>query len=345
MNQPDPPHLPRLPEAKWFSVGTAAYILTALALWTVMQANLVAALLAGLLLYSLVDVLAPRLVRLHQRHDALAVAILSAVTLLGLTLGGWAVVRFISGDGNTLDTLLIRTADIIDKSRAQLPVWVSDALPRGVDELANTLIDWLREHAQMAQKLGAEVLRALAHILIGFVIGAMVALYRAISKPNRRPLATALVERARNLQLAFSQFIFAQVQISLINTVLTAVYLLVVLPLFGVHLPLTKTLVALTFLVGLLPVLGNLVSNTFIVVASLSISLPMAIASLFYLVVIHKFEYFLNARIIGARINAAAWELLTVMLLMESLYGIPGVIAGPIYYAYLKRELSNAGLV
>ncbi|MGT2492713.1 hypothetical protein ACU4GD_24795 [Cupriavidus basilensis] len=51
--------MPRLPEAKWFSIGTAAYILTALALWTVMQANLVAALLAGLLLYSLVDVLAP----------------------------------------------------------------------------------------------------------------------------------------------------------------------------------------------------------------------------------------------------------------------------------------------
>lgn len=134
-------------------------------------------------------------------------------------------------------------------------------------------------------------------------------------------------------------------QISLINTVLTAIYLLVVLPLFGVHLPLAKTLVALTFLVGLLPVLGNLVSNTGIVVASLSVSLPMAIASLLYLVVIHKFEYFLNARIIGARINAAAWELLTVMLLMESLYGVAGVIAGPIYYAYLKRELSNKGLI
>ncbi|WP_454724376.1 MULTISPECIES: AI-2E family transporter [Cupriavidus] len=345
MNQPDPPRLPRLPEATWLNVGLAAYVLTALALWVVMQANLVAALLAGLLLYSLVDVLAPRLAGLHSKHDALAVALLSAITLLALTLGGWAVIRFIGGDGNRLDTLLIRAADIIDKSRAQLPGWVSDALPRGVDELANTLIAWLREHAQMAQKFGAEVLRTLAHILIGLVIGAMVALYRAIAKPNRRPLAAALVERARNLQRAFAQFIFAQIQISLINTVLTAIYLLVVLPLCGVHLPLTKTLVALTFLVGLLPVLGNLISNAGIVVASLSISLPIAIASLVYLVVIHKLEYFLNARIIGARINAAAWELLTVMLLMESVYGIAGVIAGPIFYAYLKRELAAQGLI
>ncbi|NUT14543.1 MAG: hypothetical protein HOQ33_08580, partial [Cupriavidus sp.] len=63
------------------------------------------------------------------------------------------------------------------------------------------------------------------------------------------------------------------------------------------------------------------------------------------LVVIHKLEYFLIARIIGARIQAAAWELLMVMLLMETLFGIPGVIAGPIFYAYLKRELAGAGLV
>ncbi len=345
MTEPDPTPTPRLLPAAWYSVGTVAYLLTALALWLVLHANLVAALLAGLLLYSLVEVLAPRLTRLHRSHDALAVAILSAVILLAFGLAGWGLVRFVSGDGNTLNSLLDRVADIIDQSRGQLPPWLSDALPNGVDELANTLIAWLREHAQMAQKLGAEVLRTLVHILVGLVIGAMVALYRAISRPNRKPLATALVARARALQQAFAQFIFAQIQISSINTVLTAIYLLLVLPLFGVHLPLTKTLVAITFVAGLLPVVGNLISNTAIVIASLAVSLPIAVASLVYLVVIHKLEYFLNARIIGARIQAAAWELLIVMLLMETLYGIPGVIAGPIFYGYLKRELAGAGLV
>jgi len=345
MKEPEPNPSQRNPLPAWVNVGTIAYALSALSLWVVLQANLVAALLSGLLLYSLVDVLAPKLKRLHQKHDALAVAILSALILLALGLAGWGLARFVGGEGRTLDGLLDHVADIIDRSRGQLPAWISDALPRGVDELANTLIHWLREHAQMAQKLGAEVLRTLVHILVGCVIGALVALYRAISKPNRRPLAAALVERARMLQRAFAQFIFAQVQISLINTAMTAIYLLLVLPLFGVHLPLGKTLVVITFIVGLLPVLGNLISNTAIVVSSLSVSLPIAVASLFYLVVIHKLEYFLNARIIGARIQAAAWELLTVMLLMETLYGIPGVIAGPIFYAYLKRELAAVELI
>ncbi|WP_019449859.1 membrane protein [Cupriavidus sp. BIS7] len=342
---PRPSPIRHLTPTGWFNVKAVSFVLTGGALLLVMHANLVAALLAGLLLYSLVDAMAPRLMRLHPRHDALAVAILSAIILLVLTVGIWALVRFVTGDGNTLDRLLDHAADIIDRSRSQLPVWLSDYLPNGVEELATTLISALREHAQMAQRLGADILRALLHIIVGLIIGAMVALYRAISRPNRRPLAHALVERARTLQTAFSQFIFAQIQISLVNTMLTAIYLLVVLPLFQQHLPLSKTLVAITFIVGLLPVLGNLISNTAIVIASLSISLPIAVVSLLFLVVIHKLEYFLNARIIGARIHAAAWELLTVMLVMETLYGIPGVIAGPIFYAYVKRELTLAELV
>jgi hypothetical protein len=30
---------------------------------------------------------------------------------------------------------------------------------------------------------------------------------------------------------------------------------------------------------------------------------------------------------------------------MEAAFGLPGVIAAPVYYAYLKQELIDAGLV
>ena len=59
----------------------------------------------------------------------------------------------------------------------------------------------------------------------------------------------------------------------------------------------------------------------------------------------HKLEYFLNARIVGDRISAKAWELLLAMLVMEAAFVLPGVIAAPIFYAYVKAELSAAGLV
>jgi len=117
------------------------------------------------------------------------------------------------------------------------------------------------------------------------------------------------------------------------------------LPMAGIHLPLIKTMIAITFIVGLIPVVGNLISNTVIVVVSLSQSLGVAIGSLLYLIVIHKFEYFLNARIVGTQIRANAWELLIAMLCMEAAFGLVGVVAAPIYYAYVKAELRARDLI
>jgi hypothetical protein len=88
--------------------------------------------------------------------------------------------------------------------------------------------------------------------------------------------------------------VFAQVRISTVNTILTALYLLVALPIAGVHLPLAKTMFAVTWVVGLSPVVGNLVSNTIIVILSLSVSLAVAVTSLVFLIVIRKFEYVRN---------------------------------------------------
>ena len=88
-----------------------------------------------------------------------------------------------------------------------------------------------------------------------------------------------------------------------------------------------------------------MISNTVIVVVSLSVSAVAAAGSLAFLVAIHKLEYFVNARIIGGRINARAWEILLAMVVLEAWYGIPGLIAAPIFYAYLKDELVQRGAV
>jgi hypothetical protein len=82
------------------------------------------------------------------------------------------------------------------------------------------------------------------------------------------------------LSKAFRGIVFAQVRISALNTLLTAIYLAIVLPIFGINLPFFKTMIAITLLVGLLPVIGNLISNTVIVLVSFSVSPSVALASL-----------------------------------------------------------------
>jgi predicted PurR-regulated permease PerM len=204
---------------------------------------------------------------------------------------------------------------------------------------------WLRTHADELQVVGKEAGRVTAHVLIGMIVGGMIALRDAIKDEHYKPFARAMAQRAWLFSDSFRRVVFAQVRIAAINAFFTGVYLAVILPLLGIQLPLVKTMIAITFVVGLIPVVGNLISNTVIVIVSLSQSLGVAIGSLAYLVVIHKFEYFLNARIVGGQIRANAWELLITMVLMEAIFGLAGIVAAPIYYAYIKSELRAHNLV
>jgi predicted PurR-regulated permease PerM len=234
---------------------------------------------------------------------------------------------------------------LVEKARQQLPAMVVDHLPDSVDDLRVGAVELARKHAAALQLAGKGAVRLFVHIIIGLVLGAIIALSRARPAHQVGPLAAALGLRCQRLAEAFHNIVFAQVKISLINTLFTAIFLLGALPLLGIHVPLSKTLVALTFIIGLLPVVGNLLSNTAVTVAALSVSLGVGIAALGFLILIHKLEYFLNARIVGTQINARSWELLIAMLLMEAAFGLPGVIAAPIYYAYLKSELVAERLI
>jgi len=195
------------------------------------------------------------------------------------------------------------------------------------------------------RQAGAQAARVTAQILFGLAIGVLASLHEVKPHQPPKPLARALSARVERLGEAFRRVVFAQVRIAFLNSVLTALYLAVILPSVDVHLPLIKTMIGFTFLVGLLPVVGNLISNAAIVILSLSVSVAVAITSLVFLVVIHKLEYFLNAHLIGAQIHAHAWELLLAMLVMEAAFGLPGLVAAPIYYAYAKDELVAQALV
>lgn len=325
----------------------ASWALAIFGMLFILEFRLLGALLVGLLVCELVHTLAPLFLRRLPHHGAKGIA-LGLVLLLVIGIIGSAVVGlivFMRSEGGSLPTLLAKMAEIVEQSRAQLPLWVSDALPHNADGIRDALVTWLRSNASELQRIGKETGLAFAHLVIGLIVGALISLRSTTRVDTQGPLARALSERCYRLAESFRRVVFAQVRISAVNTVVTFVYLAIVLPLFGISLPLTKTMIVVTFIAGLLPVVGNLISNTVIFVVSLAHSPIVAAASLAYLIVIHKLEYFLNARIVGSRINARAWELLTAMLVMESAFGLAGVAAAPICYAWLKDELMQRHLI
>ena len=332
---------------KLSSTELASFLLAGAALLLILHSGLLAALYSGLLVYALVHLIAPALSSRmsNQKAKLTSVAVLGSVIVLLLTLGAWVPLAFFLSDDGSYPVLIKKMADLIELSRNQIPEWIADYLPESAEALQQALTAWMREHAGQAKHIGEQTGRTVAHLIIGMVIGAMAALYDTTRIHHFKPLAAAMHKRVVNLHQAFRQIVFAQVQIAAINAIFTGVFLLLILPLAGIHLPFVKTMILVTFVAGLLPVIVNLISNTVIVVISLSHSLSTAGMALFFLVTIHKLEYFLNAKIVGTKINARAWELLSAMLVMEALFGIAGVIAAPVFYAYIKSELSRADLV
>jgi predicted PurR-regulated permease PerM len=328
-------------------LNTAAYVLSATTLIFVLAAHLLPTLFAGLLVYALINALAPAL----QRHAPgvrahwLVVALLAVIIVGVLTLAIAAAVAYLNSETGNPALFFERLTPLIERARTQLPAFIVERLPDDSTEMRAAVMEWLSEHTAQLQVVGKNAVRVIVELVIGIVLGAMLALYSARERPHGSPLTIVIKARCAHLANAFRDVVFAQVKISAINTLFTGGFLLIALPLFGVYLPLAKTLVVITFVVGLLPVIGNLISNTLIFIVALSNSLFVAIAALVFLIVIHKLEYFLNARVLGARIQAMAWELLIAMLVMETLFGRAGLIAAPIYYAYLKRELKEACLI
>lgn len=342
-DQANPLAVPPALRMNWVSWGISAVVIM-----LVLKLKLLPAMLAGLMVFELVNLMVPRL-RVRALGDEgpqlIAVVLIAIAVIAGLSFAGIAVADFFRNSGESIPVLFQNLAESIEKSREQLPAWLLASLPASAEELRIATTDWLRSHASTFQVAGAEAGRALAQVLIGMVIGALLSLQLAGPRSPLRPGAAIVYERAARLSFAFRDVVFAQVLISAINTTVTALYLAVILPAFGVNLPLVKTMIAVTFIAGLLPILGNIISNTVIFIVSLSHSLVIAIVSLLYLVLIHKLEYFLNARIIGSQIKARAWELLIAMLVMEAAFGITGLVAAPIYYAYFKNEFREKGLL
>lgn len=249
-----------------------------------------------------------------------------------------------------ISLMMLKFINILENLRENpnIPAFILNYIPENFIYLKTQIITILKNNIVNIGVISKSGITHLVYIVLGFVIGAMLVFYTQTHKSNQtefKPLGKELIDRINTFKTSFEHIFIAQIKISFINAVFTGIYLLIILPLFNIDIPFKYLLVLITFLTGLLPVIGNLISNTLIIVFSLTISFKAALCSLAFLVIIHKFEYFLNAKIIGGKINSSSWELLLSMLIFEHIFGLGGMIVAPIYYAYIKSELQMKNLI
>ncbi|WP_421505913.1 AI-2E family transporter [Erwinia rhapontici] len=324
-----------------------SYGLIFIALFAIFPLRLLPCFLAGFIVYETILALTPLVERLVKGPIArwISIMFLSVVIILSLVTGITKLIGFLLHDFQNPAAFHATATKLLEDAQHTLSPVITRYLPSDIDELQNQVVTWLREHLVVVQTFGRSAAHTFATMLIGMLLGAIISLRTSSGIRPEAPLKQAMLDRLTILAAAFHNVVFAQIKVSLVNTILTCGFLFGVLPMFGLHFPFAKTVVVLTFIAGLLPIIGNLISNTVIVLIGLSISLEAALIALIYLVLIHKLEYFINARIFGSRISAKTWEILLAMLVFESAFGLAGVVAAPVYYAYLKAELRASRLI
>jgi predicted PurR-regulated permease PerM len=230
-----------------------------------------------------------------------------------------------------------RFVDFAKEHKWELPVAEFDELKTATIHYMRTQLGYLGNFAKIATK-------EFAFLLIGLVVGISLFVNPQMDLEKGRYrlqdnlysfACEEIVARFRSFYHSFEQVMGAQIIISTLNTGFTAIYLL------AIDLPYAALVICITFLCGLLPIIGNLISNTIIVALSFRVSPQLAIASLIFLVVLHKLEYFLNSKIIGDRIKNPVWLTLLGLILGERLMGIPGMILAPVLLNFIKLEAST----
>ncbi|MFL6529098.1 MAG: AI-2E family transporter [Chthoniobacterales bacterium] len=236
--------------------------------------------------------------------------------------------------------------DIVETT---IPTVVQSAQKHGI-ELPFTDLDSLKSVAMDSVRdvlgdLGNYVriaTKEFVFLLFGIVIAAGIFLNPDFETDEERRTGSAnlysvytseIRKRFASLYASFETVIGAQIIISAVNTALTGIFL------FTFGLRHATVVLILTFLCGLLPIVGNLISNTIIVCIAFTASLKLAIIAVAFLIVIHKLEYFLNSRIIGGRIRHPMWLILLALLVGEQLMGIPGMILAPVILSFVKVEM------
>lgn len=258
-----------------------------------------------------------------------------------VALIGWGMFYFSRQAYLTLpkiaETTIPAVAEFAERQNIQLPF-------TDYASLKSLAISEVKEDVASAGRHAREAAFKFVQLLIGLVVAASLFLSATWGSENEpgtsRDSLYATMVRELSLRFeaffrSFAKVIGAQIIVSAINTTLTAVFLL------WNGYPYVTVIATVTFLCGLLPIVGNLISNTLIVFVAFTISPRMALAALIFLMVIHKLEYFLNSKIVGDRIKNPMWLTLIGLVLGEKLMGVPGMVLAPVVLHYIKVEASQ----
>jgi predicted PurR-regulated permease PerM len=321
-----------------------AYLAIVFSLFIILQFHVTPAILAGLLGYVITKNIIEKAqtkypnVKVKAKIVGITIGVFSVI-LLGIIIT--VIVKALNSDNSS--ELLSTLVETLNQARHLFPDSIVNYIPDSLSEAKAYLLKTFQSNINSFAAFGQNALNLLLFIVIGWLIGILIA-----CKDKKEGTDSIFIKTWLNLWLKLSEsfrfVVFAQLKVAMFNSTVITIFLFIVSPILGWNIPYAKTLVLITFICGLLPIIGNLIANSIIFIIALTVSFPAAMTALGFSMAIHKLEYLIISKSLGADIGSDVWELLIVLFIGEILFGTSGLIFAPILYAFFKKEMTNGEL-
>lgn len=310
----------------------ASYVLFVLLATAIVWLSLGPVLLAGLFSFMILDLSHRRLARVLP---ALAAKALSVVTFVfTAVLLAFLVATFFRLAMHRTPQIL---GDLIPKVDSLAQDYGIDLPFENLAEFRAVALGALKDNARAITRTSGLLTKGFFQILVGIFVAILCFLNESAAQGGKATLFEELGrefdDRVEVFMLGFEKILGAQVVISIINTGITAIFIL------AAGIPNVHFLTLATFIFGVIPIVGNIVSNAIIVGTALTVSAHKAAVAMIFLVVSHKAQYLLSGQILGSRINTPVWQILAGLLIGEAVMGVPGMILAPAMIHYMREEL------
>lgn len=260
--------------------------------------------------------------------------VVAALVVL-IALGFGNAVKFV------VQTLLDQGPQLVDEAMANLfalvsslPLGIRENLPDNPEELMKMARSSIGDSFGYLRNFGGASFYVFLQLVFALILGVSAGLIA--TRPRGLPLSDAWLGTMEQYVRCFTLLMGAQVYVSIWNTFCTAIFIYLILPFFDVVLPFRELLLMFTAIASLIPAAGNIMANSLILVLTIRFGPLVALGSVSYLFIIHKLEYFVNGYIIGRNVQASVPEMLIAIIVGETAFGLPGLITGPVTYAFLK---------
>ncbi len=275
------------------------------------------------------------LIHLFTKNKLFSILIsLSLIALIG-------VISFLTASylSDNLDKLLKidlgQYKDLLIKFGIKIPITVDSTF------ITKSLLTYIKNNISIIASLGANFLQILIGIILAVSFFANV--NAAIPNNNWGKFIDAIKFYLNNIFNSFKTVMQIQILVAILNTLSLFLLSFLIAPIFtGDIMPYWYILLPLSFILSLVPVLGNVVINIIIFIVAINISLVFTIISIIYFFITNKLELVIIGKILGHRTNVPFLFIALSMFLGELIFSsLLGILFGIVSLLTIKSIMES----